>query len=81
MTKWVVTETLACENHPVLAAVYLSLTGEAYMAVRISTGATAPFIPDRSEGRFGTGLAAPGGIQRHHYTASDNLSPLCWKRQ
>lgn len=35
------------------------------MAVRISTGATAPFISDRSERRFGTGLAVPGGRQRH----------------
>jgi myo-inositol-1(or 4)-monophosphatase len=36
MTDWGVTATLGVRNHPVLAVVYLPLTGEDYIAVRIS---------------------------------------------
>ena len=43
VTDWGVTATPTQirANHPVLAVVYLPLTREAYMAVRISIGAAA----------------------------------------
>lgn len=82
MTDWGVTATLVRENRPVLAVVYLPLTGETYTAVR-GAGASLDGMPlhpsaktDLKAALVGTGQAAPGEDGTTHRRIGQSVTAM-----
>ncbi len=82
MTDWGVTATLVRENRPVLAVVYLPLSGETYTAVR-GAGASLDGKPLRPSAKtdlkaalVGTGQAAPGEDGATHRRIGQSVTAM-----